>query len=773
MLAPRVLAALLPASLLLLVVVYAGQPAAPAEDDALARVRAELDRNGADIVLLGNSTSHSDLDRRRVAEALDVPRISNPAVAGSAAAAWLAVLERRIVGEGLTPRLVMVFGTLETHLGWLPSGVRLDRLESVVGDDASIVSERVLGRGKRGVWERALAARGGIHSSLVDGLRNRTLGLVLGGEGDTLAAKGASRAAPALQSLFGETAHLRTTGAARVLPVAEREAAGAFASTKPVNESLVPHLVAVAHGAGARIVFVRGPDGPGREPGPTLEAEAEPLRLLLDRLGAGYADLSYLRLPPSVYRDSVHLNSVGQEAVTDALEAELDRLHPLAPEPMPRSRPPVLALDARRVGAATLPTLSAERSEGSCRWSAAIPELAPVSDAALLARGLGPVSPLLLRVGDQRTPPHTSPAHFPEDCGVAAYLRAANLLFSADTPDRTAADFELELDPALPQNPGTDEETWWVYPDTTVRFSVAASGPVRVRAALRALGDSQVAVSVDGRPMPLDAVDERRDGALSVEGRTEPWLIEVSSRGGYAVIESLDVGEPGRERALAGSYAARVGLWLGWRGQPVAVAAGAPRLENDRRVVETPSLASVGDERLAERGIQRCSVLEVRQGGQLLDHALRPRAATATERGRARFAGPIVELPLGEGAVELALSGARKCESASWVYPGEAQERATTGVRLGRLRSGASALELVATAFGGGSSMLRVTLSTPKETLLEAEVPLAALAGEPVLLPMARRVVGRLGSVTLRVENTSAEGFVLVQSAAMFDDTAL
>lgn len=773
MLAPRVLAACLPITLLLTVVVAAGQPAPPAADDALARVTRELEKNGADVLLLGNSTSHSDLDRRRLAEVLDVPRVSNPFVAGSAAAAWLAVLETRIVAAGLKPRLVIVFGTLETHLGWLPTGVRLDRLESVVGDEASIVSNRVLGRGERGVMDRALAARGGIHTALVDGLRDRALGLVFGGEGDTLAARGASRAAPALQSLFGEKAQLRAGGGARVLPVAEGEAGGAFASTKPVFESLVPDLVATAHRAGARIVFVRGPDGPGREPTPELEAEAEPLRRLLDRLGAGYADLSYLRMPPSAYRDSVHLNSVGQEAVTEALEAELDRLHPLAPEPMPPSRPPVLALDVHRMGSPQLPTLNAEREEGACRWSAVIPELAPISDAALIARGLGPVSPILVRLGELRVAPHTTPAHLPEGCEAAAHLRSSTLLFSADDSDRVPADFGLELDATLPLNPGTDEETWWVYPDTTVRFSVAAAGPVRVHAALRALGDAQVDVSVAGERLPLEAEDERRDGTMELEGRTEPWLIDVTSRGGYALIEALDVGEAGRERALAGSFAARVGLWLGWRGEAVAVPTAAPRIEGAGRVLDTPSLAAIGDEPLTARGLGRCSPVQVREAGALLDHALRPRAATATERGRMRFTGAQAELAAGEGPVDVTLAAARKCESASWVYPGEARERATTGVRLGRLRSGAGALELVATAFGGGAAPLRVTLSTPKETLLQADVSISTLIGEPVLLPLSRRVVGRLGSVTLRVENTSAEGFVLVQSAAMFDDTAL
>lgn len=739
--------------------VWALGPSLPAEKEhskAWESLHAEVVRGGGDVVLLGNSTSHSDIERVTVAKALGVPTLTNPLLPGSGAAGFLAVLEGQIAAENIHPRLVLVYGTLETLLGWRsPPGHVAQAIDELIASGDTRVGRRVFGVGRGGVRSRFTANWSGTQSELVNGLRDRAVGAVFrGGDGESLAERGASVAEPALEALFGDQAELRTGAGARILPVQEASGDLSFSTTVPAVESLVPDLVAVAHGLGARIVFIRGPDAPTRKPTPVLAAQAEPLRQLLDALGAGYADVSDAGVSPSNYHDAVHMNAENRSIVTAAVVDELARLDPLGAETMAASRRPVRLTGLRRIGEPPSRPIVLVPA-GECRWSGPLAEAA-VANPALVAAGVGTVSPLLLRVGDGSVPLGGAP--LPAGCALGAQFRAGRLTVSAPA-DAAPGDFWLDVE--------ASEAAGWVFPETALELELDLQGATTLRVALRAFGAATVSARVGDTEIQLVSRGDLRDGV--VELAPGAVRVTVRSTGGYALVEAVEAGRDGRSRTLLGGFDDRVALRHAWPGDPVPWPTPAARREGEVDVYDLPALAVVADDVLTASGLTGCSLLDVSVAGQKLLH--RQAARRDATGGSVNFEGGILRVPAGLGPVTLALRGPRRCDPVTWLYPGETRTGRSGLVDLGSLRSGASALEFVAERWGGEPGVLTVQLGTEREGFVTAEVPVESLDGTPVRVPLPVPRVGVIRHAQLTFINGSAS-FVAVRSAALTDPTA-
>lgn len=741
----------------------AGGGPAPAGPARMA-VEAEL-REPSDVVLLGNSMSHSDLDLRRISATLGVKRIANPLVAGSGAPAWLAVLEARVFGEGQLPRLVLVYGTLDAMLAGKPaSALGMERLDDVLGGFDGIVNRRVLDRSP-GLLGRLGPARSRFHTALLDGVRDGAAGLIFGGEGEGLLERGASVSGPALDALFGEKAKLRGGKTVRVVPVQEADAGVRFAEALDVTRSVIPDLIRVAHEGGARIVFVRGPDRPNQPAGWALEAQAAALVELSNRFGAGFVDLSHVPSPAGNFRDNVHMNGLGRTALMEALLPELERLDPLGEGPMPPAPAPVASVGVRREGAPAAPSLpEAARVPGSpCRWRVDSGSFEALSPGNLAAAGLGARSPLSLVVGGEPRALATRQVDPEDACSPYAAVSEKGLTFSAPQ-GLGPADFVLQLSPDFPLVPRVGEEVWWVYPGTRVLLDVGGAGELGVELSGRRLGAGAAALRVGDQRVEIPAAEGLFTVKLPAAARGDQWEIEVASAGAFVVIEELVAEEAGRRRVLLGGFDPMVSAVPRWRlpARPLA-------LLGEDGAYTHPLLASLGGEVLGPLGLGSCVPVRVTVGGERAEASSPERLAGGD---RARFTirdGRLWANRPGEVVAELAEG--RTCAGGAWLYPGETATSRLTAA-WSRLRVGAAELSLDLRAAGlGPDDRVHVTIADNRGALLDEDLDPERLAAGPIVVPFASPFTAPVGPLTLTLDNPTATGFLNLHNVEFRDLT--
>lgn len=718
-----------------------------------------------DVVVLGNSTSRTDLDYAELARTLGVPRVAGTSVAGSGGPTWLAVLDARVFQAGHHPRLILVYAPLEQMLASAPTaGPGLERLEDVLGGSEGIAAQRGF-QPRSGVYGRLASHRARLHAALLEGVRDAAVGLAFGGTGDSLLARGASVAGPAMESLFGGGAALRVAGAARVMPVQETDASTGAGAT--AAQSVMPDLIRLAHENGSRIVIIRGPDRPGDIPGRATQAEGVALLALANRVGAGFVDLSYVPAPPSVFRDNMHMNAIGRAALMEALVAELERLDPLGPDPMPPAITRPHPVGVRREGTPRIPSMNQPiLSRGStCRWLVSLDGLAALTPASLAAAGLGAGrSPLTLRVGDERRS-LASPAQDKRDgCAPLASVQARGLVFTAPegaTPDQ----FAFELSEDFPLVGVAGEETWWVYPGTHAVVEVSGGGASSVSVAGRRIGDGPAGVSVGGQHVDIPEGEALFTVTLPEVEHAETWSIEVESEGPFVALEAVSVTEGGRSRDLLGGFDAVLDAPLRW-------ALGAVPLEVEPRDggYTNPMFERVDQASLIAAGVPTCSPYDVTVGGAVLGGY----AGIVPPPG----AGPRFSVHDGllrvnrEGEVRVALRGVPTCAGGAWLYPGQTGT-STLRAAWSRMRVGATAVVADLRAIDlRPDDTVHMRLSDSRRVLVDQTVDAATLEAGPVTVPLDPPFTGPVGRLSLVIENASPSGFVFVRPLVFRDPTA-
>lgn len=813
----RLLAIVLPAALAVSWVALVGpERADPNAAEALADAAGPRPLSAdTEVLVVGNSLAFRGVDAELLRRELGIEgRVSVLSYGGSWAATWYAALKNRVYAEGMTPRLVVVVGTLDFMLrADRPEAVRGAEFRALLTDDEPVLDAKVLGRSRlRGplgdVWER----RGEVGSRWLKSLQ--ALPFALAGEPDPHAA-----ADRTLALVFDAEGATDVRLKRRAIPVVELERARARGVSP--EDSLLPDLIDLAEAHGSRIVFARMPlsrAGRGEYPLPPLELERAAVGLLNDRQ-AGYVDLHAMSLPESAYLDGKHLNRQGAVTYTRALASALRDLGALGTDPFRAAPLPPRPPEVSRRG--TPPSLG-EAGDGvlvrGCAATIPFARSQILSDTYLESLGVGAVSPVVVFEDGEPVPMHRRPER-PTQCPGTAYQyeRAIVVWSQAEVPE--SARYTLALTPDLPVI-GPDSDTlpgWWVYPGTDLLLEFEPDETledvlVRVEVSSLVLGNGR---------MPYVYVDDqeqvaRRTG-LRMTSRSplgpSPRTIEIKAPkgGGWALVRSVLLRrEDGTViRALGSEADAGAASWM--LGSPLE-----PEVTSDR-VPEIKPLAAPVDVGLPggllrleapEFEVVSREALRARVGGgrtdlpedhpdrvTAIEYAQRCSPVRLTQAGRKlwRVADParlgVDELPgvySHAGAAflvrpdktradtwEAQLSEERRCDRYAWVYPGETVSVANE-VALGRLHAGADTVVVGGLQFGTrrDGDQARIRVLHGGRSVLDTQVSMAQLELESPAIALTHKIPATPKDVVVEIQ-TPADGPYLLLNAVVLTENGL
>ena len=789
-------AVLLPAAIITSAVAWLARDTGYALSPEAAAIEAELAEREPELLLVGNSLVGHGVDEEALGEALGVSTASIWEAA-TRPANWYAVLENRVFGGGHHPEVVVIVNTPQMLLQTRVTSDKARRaLIAQVSDYEPVINAKVYGRESADslLWHRLESGRADFQEAARAAVRDLSAGLFFGGEGDLLQ-RGRAVAEPAMQAVFGGDDAVDMSLHHRVIPVLQDEeerVAEREARTVSVGESFVPDLIDLAEENGTRLVFVWIPVSPKATAAAALEPAviAELLGLLNER-GAGWIDLHELPIERSMFKDSVHLNSAGREVFTEALGEALEALGALSERPMPPARLPlVLRPEVSRQGTPPAPIALApapSRAE-RCGLRAALPELEPISVAALRAARLGPVSPVRIRRDGRELSRGVGWLSVERGCGSGQYIHQAGFVSISADPDHPEARYTLDFSDELPLRVGR-YEGWWIYPEGGLRFDFdQAPERGRVRVWVQPFGEARVTASLDGQPLALRREAQWLTGEVPLSGR-ERWSLSLSAAGGFAALRRLAVREGGDPEAdpwidIVGEAAlvepARASF-APKRWSPELLAASGPlelleleAIESRRGVGE----AAIGPwsalgEVPVSRGVlcRYCSPLQVLEDGEPLPSSRlackEVRAGLGgrycTREGQVRFTALDGGDPSGgDRRYTLALDPDRGSSAGWWLYPGDVQVLPLSGRALRTLVSGGRVLRIEGAAYGE-SAPLHIVLRAGDQVLLDREIDAGGLWGDaPLSLPLAAPLDPGAGAVSLRLE--AGEGSPLLLS---------
>ena len=451
---------------------------APAGPVVPAMASLAEDCSTADVVLLGNSKTRSDLPADELAGALDLPRsgVASRTVHGSSGPVWYAVAKNLVFGAGCRPRTVVAYGTLEKLLAAdVAPDERVRLLAPVMSADEPLLQRKLFGASPgRVAWNRARQRAADLREGFLHGIAVGAVGLLArAGVTGSVLLEGASK------DLLGQFSRITPTR----IPLPQPGVAPAVAPPARVDDSFLPDLLALCAAHGARLAVVRAPlQSTTQEEAvlaiPGLVASA---REMVTGGGGLWLDLSDLPLPAEAWEDDVHLGALGASRVTGLLARALrgdaaEQVWLLDSPPRFAAEPPAVAVGAVRPrGTRTVDlTLSGRQ---------------PLSDEACteheVARCCSPLT--VARNGEPL--PHTDRAAA-ED-GRGWYHAEAGVLVADGSGD-----------PQVSLTPDRRCGGWWLYPGdvATLAPALPPAGTTQLSLRLRAADDPPVgALTVTAR----------------------------------------------------------------------------------------------------------------------------------------------------------------------------------------------------------------------------------------------------------------------------------
>ncbi len=307
---------------------------APASREA---VRGDFACEDAGIVITGSSRARTDIDPKRLAEALLVPErnVLAATVHGSNAPVWYAVLKNGIFARGCTPELVIVYDIADKLLAAdvLPDE-RVRLLAPFLTGDDPVIERRIFQRAGRGWWTRGRERVTALRQAWMDTLTAWATGVMFASDGRETATQRGRRILDTLfDGVFGGEKLRDTAGqdAAPVIPAGipavERRS---VLAGKP-EETFLPDIIELARARGALVLVARAPSPPSRRG--AERADDRLIRVtaaLIERLGGAYVDLRSADVRDAWYADVRHMNALGRRQNTLALAAHVRRLGLLA-----------------------------------------------------------------------------------------------------------------------------------------------------------------------------------------------------------------------------------------------------------------------------------------------------------------------------------------------------------------------------------------------------------------------------------------------------------
>lgn len=212
--------------------------------------------------------------------------------------------------------------------------------------------------------------------------------------------------------------------------------------------------------------------------------------------------------------------------------------------------------------APTFPPLPApeRRDSTPCGYRFYIPWLETISDHDLEQSGAGRASPVELRQDGKALAPHVGPVGFERGCKFAFRHQPKYLFFSPQGDDANVdGAWEMRLSDELPLARADDSDAYWVYPGTTLTFTVDKGWNADLWGQLKVQLDARLMyVGTPEEPAPrpgaqatvafLGVEESGGDPRLGFESTPEPpdaaWTIDVTSPsdGPYVLIETLVLG---------------------------------------------------------------------------------------------------------------------------------------------------------------------------------------------------------------------------------------
>lgn len=764
-----------------------------------------------EVVLLGNSLVRAGVGPKPLGKALSPGkpvRVASGAEPGTRPANWYVILENRVYGQGLRPKLVVV-GMIPSTLVQteIRSEMARQSLAAHVGSYEPVVDRKVHGRETPAAWRyRMERNRGAFQEQWARVVRGLSVGPFHGqGEGSLLE-RGEAAAGPALEAVFTTDGALDLSLHQRVIPVAlPDEEVEASRESSSIEQTFVPDMIDLAEEHGSRIVFVWFPLAASRNDVVSIPADQQAdLVALLNERGAGWLDLHELGYPDSVYTDPVHLNMQGRKRLTADLAAALLEMDALGQGAFAPATLPITArLEATLEG--TPPALGSleltPMADGDpCLQVARRPEIYALSDAATNAAGMGAVSPLLVLENGQALERSRWRTKLKEAPCSGAYLPQTGQIFispSEAVPEQPAS-YRLALVPDQPIDTG-QEQGWWVYPGTTLRFAIEAQADASRALSLELglepiLGQaSELEVALDDTPIQLDPVGPawvKGHAALARGGGTFTLTLQSPPDGPYALIRWLGLETDGEQAPLIGNssrmHPPSVDL-LPRSGrstiealtEPPAIdveALSTPKPKVARFMI--PDLADLDDQAISARlPCRACSPLVLMEDGN--EAAIPAWACAAVQRGepsqacqdggRFLFTSSDGSEPATNGrSYGLVLKADRREKDRAWLYPGDRLRLRARIMERRRLRHGASTLLLQAVPISDDpQGALSIRLLGGEDSYLERLVPLSELVEGPLELALDRVLPVTGGEVTIELHTEPEASYLLLEQAVL------
>jgi hypothetical protein len=317
-----VLAVLLPLAVLTVaLLVLHGGPVSAEQADALARAAQvmngqrlqqsvvsrmghDLDTQQPEVLVLGSSYAHTNLDHRTLARRIGQPtsKVVVFSVPNSVASHWYAILEHRVFEQGHRPPIVLVVTSLRSMLVSQPYTPASHSSLTVHMEEHEPVLDRYVRRADSSL-EHLRERRVALRDAVVSGLGLSSARLLFGG---------AEASRTALQRVFHDS-HL-DHGQHRPLLVTDvgrnAEHGNVVDDLPHPDASLLPELARLAAEHGTQLVFVRTPMAP-RTPAARQDlvapGTAERVEQILGEHGHLYVDLWEDPLDELQFHDLKHM----------------------------------------------------------------------------------------------------------------------------------------------------------------------------------------------------------------------------------------------------------------------------------------------------------------------------------------------------------------------------------------------------------------------------------------------------------------------------------
>jgi hypothetical protein len=287
------------------------------------RIESDLVEYRPQILIVGNSTAHTNVDPKTIAQELGIPRaeVKVFAIPNAVTPHWYAMLKNRVYGQGHEAPVVVVVASLRSLLSTEPYTDASFGNLLVQMEPSEPVIERFVDRQSSwaaSIHQRRLATR----SALLDGLRDGSVALVLGDPPEVTQ--------QSMDRLFHHSNldHTRQTASMPVTDLQQREGKlGADELPAPIS-SMLPALAALANAHGTRLVLIRPPMAPHTPPerqDTVLPDVSREVGSLMRATGHRYVDKSGVELPASLYDNLSHLNEEGARLFSMEVVQDLRR----------------------------------------------------------------------------------------------------------------------------------------------------------------------------------------------------------------------------------------------------------------------------------------------------------------------------------------------------------------------------------------------------------------------------------------------------------------